>query len=167
VIGCSGSGKSTLSRELSSALSIPHVPMDRDIFWLPGWNMRDRAAIRILLQETVRGPAWLLDGTSPGTLDIRLPRAEAVIWMRLPRISCLIGVVKRRLRYRGTNRPDLPVGCPEKIDLPFLRYIWNFERTETPEILEAMAKHGAHVPVVVVKSRKEAKALLAEVRRAL
>ncbi len=141
--------------------------MDRDIFWLPGWRMRDRTAIRDLLRKTVAEPAWLLDGTSPGTLDLRLPRAEVLIWMRLPRMTCLLGVVKRWLRYRGTNRPDLPVGCPEKIDFPFLRYIWNFERTETPEILEALTKHGAQVPVVIVNSRKEADALLAEVRRSL
>ena len=37
VIGCSGGGKSTLSRKIATALDLPYHPMDREVFWLPGW----------------------------------------------------------------------------------------------------------------------------------
>ena len=43
VIGCSGSGKSTLARKLATRLGLPYVSMDREIFWLPGWQSRPRA----------------------------------------------------------------------------------------------------------------------------
>ncbi|NRQ14478.1 hypothetical protein [Ensifer sesbaniae] len=42
VIGCSGSGKSTLSRQLSERLDLPHLAMDREFFWMPGWKLRPR-----------------------------------------------------------------------------------------------------------------------------
>jgi hypothetical protein len=58
-------------------------------------------------------------------------------------------------------------GCPEKIDLEFLRYIWNFGRTETPEIRAALASHGPGVPVVTLCSPAEVRDLLARLDGAL
>jgi adenylate kinase family enzyme len=139
--------------------------MDRAFFWLPGWRLRPRPEIRKLLAETVEADRWIIDGTSPGTLDIRLPRADVVLFYRPGRTACLVGVGKRWLRYRGRSRPELPEGCPEKIDMPFLRYIWRFERTETPEIMEMIEIHGPEVPVIMLKSRRQAAALLADVAR--
>ncbi|WP_238365186.1 hypothetical protein [Mesobacterium pallidum] len=47
VIGVSGSGKSTLSQQIAARLDIPYVSHDRDIRWLPGWQVRDRAEHRL------------------------------------------------------------------------------------------------------------------------
>ena len=161
VLGCSGSGKSTLSRKLAEKLGLSYVSMDREFFWLPGWKLRDRAEIRRMISETAAGERWIMDGNSPGTLDIRLPRAGAVIWLRLSRYLCLYRVVRRWWRHAGKTRPDMAEGCPEKIDLEFLRYIWNFESRETPEIARAIETYGPEVPVFVLRSRSDADALLA------
>ncbi|MGO8485028.1 hypothetical protein AB9F39_38595, partial [Rhizobium leguminosarum] len=64
----------------------------------------------------------------PAFFHLRLPRADAVIWLRLPRYACLYGAVSRTYRYFGRNRPELPAGCPERLSLDALAYIWNFER---------------------------------------
>ena len=161
VIGCSGSGKSTLARKLADRLGLPYVSMDREIFWLPGWQSRPRAEALARLEAVVVGERWIIDGTSPGTLPLRLPRTHLVLWLRPPRYMSLYGVVSRWLRYRGRSRPEMADDCPEKIDREFLTYVWNFEKTESPEIAENLAAFGPDVPVCVLKSRLENDRLLA------
>lgn len=167
VIGCSGSGKSTLAQALSARLGSPYISMDREFFWLPGWTLRERGEVRRLIAEAVAGERWVMDGTSPGTLDLRLPRADMVIWLRMPRLLCIARVLKRRILHSGRSRPEMAPGCPEKIDREFLTYIWNFERTETPEIRAALAQHGPDVPVVTLRSPAEVRDLLARLDAAL
>lgn len=161
VIGCSGSGKSTLALRLAGRLGLPYVSMDREIFWLPGWQTRPRAEALARLQGIVAQERWIIDGTSPGTLPLRLPRTHLVLWLRPPRLMSLYGVISRWLRYRGRSRPEMADDCPEKIDREFLAYVWNFEKRESPEIEENLAAFGPEVPVCVLKSRRENNRLLA------
>jgi len=161
VIGCLGSGKSTLALRLAGRLGLPYVSMDREIFWLPGWQTRPRVEALARLQGIVAQERWIIDGTSPGTLPLRLPRTHLVLWLRPPRLMSLYGVISRWLRYRGRSRPEMADDCPEKIDREFLAYVWNFEKTESPEIEENLAAFGPEVPVCVLKSRRENNRLLA------
>nr|WP_272211229.1 hypothetical protein [Marinicella sp. W31]MDC2877118.1 hypothetical protein [Marinicella sp. W31] len=87
VIGCSGSGKSALGQEIGARFDIPYISMDRDVFWLSGWKMRDASEIGSLVEEAAARPAWVIDGTSPRTMPVRLARAELVLWTR-PRAWC-------------------------------------------------------------------------------
>lgn len=165
VVGCSGGGKSTLARALSAALDLPYISMDRAFFWLPGWVLRERSQIREMIGEAVAQERWIMDGTSPGTFDLRLPRADLVIWLRLPRLACLANVVRRRIRYAGRTRPEMAEGCPEKLDLEFLRYIWSFEEKMSPQIDAALRSGDGSPPVFVLTSRRDAEMLLARVAR--
>ncbi|MDT8307005.1 MAG: AAA family ATPase, partial [Anaerolineae bacterium] len=48
---------------------------------------------------------------------------------------------RRWLAYYGDTRPDLPEGCPEKVDMEFIRWIWNYpqrSRPKTVALLHAM-----------------------------
>jgi adenylate kinase family enzyme len=160
VIGCSGSGKSTLAQELSRRFTLPYVSMDRDVFWMPGWTQRPRAEALEIVERAVAQPRWIMDGTSPGTLPLRLPRTDLVIWMRPPRHVSLYGVISRWVRLRGSTRPEMAENCPERLTLEFLSYIWNFEKTESPEIEQKLADYGSEVPVFVVRSHAETRNLL-------
>lgn len=152
VIGCSGSGKSTLAQALSGQFALPYVSMDRDVFWMPGWTQRPRAEALEIVERAVAQPRWIMDGTSPGTLPMRLPRTDLVIWMRPPRLVSVYGVISRWLRFRGKTRPEMAENCPERLTLEFLSYIWNFEKTESPEIEQKLADYGSDVPVFVIRS---------------
>ena len=161
VIGCSGGGKSTLSNRICERLNLPYVPMDRDFYWLPGWVKRDKAEERGLIAEKVARARWLMDGTGQSTFDLRLPRTNMVIWVRLPRWKCLLGVTRRGFRYSGKTRPDMAEGCVEQIpDREFLSYIWNFEKRTVPQILLQLRRHGPDVPVLQLKSHAEMRCLL-------
>lgn len=160
IIGCSGGGKSTLAKKIADRFGLALFSLDRDVIWLPGWVMRPAQERRRLTRELAGRPRWVIDGTSPSSFDLRLPRSDLVIWVRLPRHLCLFGVVSRWLRHMGRTRPDMAPGCPEKIDLNFLHYIWTFERRHTPKILAAIAEHGPAVPLVELRSRREIRRLL-------
>ncbi len=74
IVGCSGGGKSTLSRKLVRRFGLEYISMDREIFWLPGWQLRPRAEQRERIADFVAGERWLMDGSNPSSFDLRLPR---------------------------------------------------------------------------------------------
>ncbi|KQV27976.1 AAA family ATPase [Rhizobium sp. Root1203] len=161
VFGCSGGGKSTFSQKLSRTLGLRYVSMDREVFWLPGWVWRPRAEQRQLIAGIVAEDRWIIDGNNPKSLDLRLPRADIVLWVRVPRWLCLWSIVRRGFVYRGKTRPDMAPGCLERIpDWHFISYVWNFERDDVPEFMEGVRLHGPFVPIVQLSSRAEMRALL-------
>lgn len=161
VIGSSGGGKSTLSRAIADRYGLPLQSLDRDVRWLPGWVERDRAEQRAITTRLVAEERWVMDGTGASSFDIRLPRTDLILWVRLPRWRCLTGVARRVLRYRGTVRPDMAPGCPEPWpDRDFLSYIWNFERTYAPIIVQQIDRHGPTIPVCLLRSRRAMQRLI-------
>jgi adenylate kinase family enzyme len=160
VIGCSGGGKSTLAQKLANHFDLTYLSIDRDILWLPGWVERSRQEQRQRIVEMIAGERWIMDGTNPSTFDIRLPRTDIVIWVRMPRLLCVWGVVTRWLKHIGRTRPEMAPGCIEKVDWQFLEFIWTFEKKFSPRVTSAIASHGPHVPVLQVKSRRQMRALL-------
>ncbi|HEY5817213.1 MAG TPA: hypothetical protein VIU14_02275 [Mesorhizobium sp.] len=100
-----------MAQALSRRFGLPYISMDRAFFWLPGWKLRDKTEMKSMIADAVSGDRWIMDGTSPGTFYLRLPRADAVVWLRLPRLLCLFRVVWRRIRYAGRARrwpPTVP-----------------------------------------------------------
>jgi adenylate kinase family enzyme len=52
-----------------------------------------------------------MDGNYHNTYDIRMPRADSLIWLDYPRVTCMGRVLLRVLKDYGRNRPDLPPGA--------------------------------------------------------
>jgi adenylate kinase family enzyme len=118
ILGCSGTGKSTLARRLARQLALPVVHLDM-LYWRPGWQHPDPEDFRARVAGAVAGEDWISDGNYSVTFDLRLPRADAVIIMTLPRWRRLLRVFRRQIFQRHT-RPDLPEGCPERVDWELL-----------------------------------------------
>ena len=139
VIGCSGSGKTTLARRLARELCIRHFSLDY-LFWKPGWveSTDDEFVPRV--ETACSEPAWVMDGGYSRTLPLRLARADTVIWLDLPRHVCLARVVKRFLLNIFRVREDMPPGCIERLDLEFLRWIWNWHRTHKDKLRAALSE---------------------------
>jgi adenylate kinase family enzyme len=127
VIGCSGSGKTTLARRLARELGIPHIPLDR-LFWQPGWVESPDAEFIPRVEAACREPAWIMDGGYSRTLPLRLAYADAVLWLDVPRATCLARAVWRFLTHIGQVRDDMGPGCREQLDLAFIRWIWTWQR---------------------------------------
>ena len=159
VLGCSGAGKSTFSRRLAAVTGLPRTELDH-AFWHPGWVPTQRDEWWPKVAELCAAPAWILDGNFTSSLHIRLPRADTVIWLDYPRHLCIRRVLVRIVRDYGRVREGLPEGCPEKLDLEFLRYIWSFNRDHRPKIIAALEKFGSHARLYRFRSDREAQTLL-------
>jgi adenylate kinase family enzyme len=162
IIGSAGSGKSTLARRLGQMLDIEVIHLDTH-YWKPGWAEPSGDEWRHRVEQLVRREAWIMDGNYSGTLDIRLAAADTVIFLDFPRLLCLWRVLKRWWRYRGRSRPDLPPGCPEKIDLPFLRWIWQYPRTRRPLIRKKLKRASGEKRVIVLSNPRDVRRFLREV----
>lgn len=161
IFGSSGGGKSTLAQNLARILGVRYVSMDREVFWLPGWVSRPRPEQREIIARIVTEDRWIIDGNKPRTLDLRLPRADVILWVRVSRWLCLWSIFKRGIVYRGRTRPDMAPGCLEQWpDREFISYVWNFERDDVPEFMEGIRQHGPDVPLVELKSRAQMGQLL-------
>jgi adenylate kinase family enzyme len=140
VIGNCGSGKSTASRQLARRLDLPLIHLDRE-FWRPGWVEPSGAEWDRRTQELVEGERWLIDGNYSNSLERRLERADTVVWLDFPRLFCL-GQVLRRVRVQyGRTREDCGVDCPERFDLSFLKWVWDYPRRSRGRTLELQGKY--------------------------
>lgn len=154
VIGCSGGGKSTLARALGRRFNLPVVHLDV-LFWKPGWVESAYEEFRPKVAAAVAEDRWVIDGNYSRTFDLRLPRAETIVWVDQPRRVCLWRAFRRSLTQFGRNRADLAPGCPEKFDFGFYRFIWNFKRTHDAMMVEALARDAAHARVFRLRSDAE------------
>lgn len=137
ILGCSGSGKSTLARQLGVALNLPIVHLDQHYF-SPGWVEPNQDDWRATVATLCAQDQWVMDGNYSKTHDIRLSRAELIIFLDFPTRLCLWRVLKRFWTYRGKVRPDSAPDCPEKLDLQFLNYVLTFRHQRAPKIRDTL-----------------------------
>ena len=107
VYGQSGSGKSTVARQIGHALSLPVIELDA-LFHRPDWQPTPddefRAKVSLALKASADG--WVCDGNYSRVRDIVLPRADTVVWLRLPFPVVYWRLLKRTL-IRGWKREEL------------------------------------------------------------
>jgi adenylate kinase family enzyme len=139
ILGCSGAGKSTFARALGAKLRAPVVHLDA-LFWQPGWTEPEAEAFRTAVAKAIAGEAWVTDGNYVSrTFDLRMPRADTVIFVHQPRWLCMFRILWRVVTYWGRRRPDLAEGCLEHFDWAFIKWTWNFRAQSQPRVLEMAA----------------------------
>ena len=158
IIGCGGAGKSTLARALGEKTGLPVIHLDK-LFWKPGWVESTQEEIDGIIQREISKDRWIIDGNYNRTLTMRMERCDTVIYLDFSRFACLRGVIKRILTTHGTVRPDMGAGCPERFDLDFLKWVWNFNKTKRRQYHE-MLNSLEDRNVIILRSRQEAKAFL-------
>ena len=164
VIGSCGAGKSTLSKKLNSILSLPVIHLDAH-YHKPNWQEPIKEDWERILQKLVRKPKWIMDGNYSDSFAIRIPRADTIIYLDYGSISCLYRVIKRNIKYYGTNRSDMAKGCKESFDFSFLKFVLLFNHNNKKEIYKRLKGLKRFKQVIILKSDSEVKTFLTQLRQ--
>lgn len=162
IVGSGGSGKSTLARQLGARLGVPVVHLDQHYF-SPGWTEPSPDDWATTVNRLLAAEAWVMDGNYGGTMEHRIAAADTVVFLDRSRWLCLWRVLVRWLRYAGRTRPDMAPGCPDRIELAFVRYILAYPATRRPGVL-ARLEAAPHVRVHRLRSRRDVEAFLESIR---
>lgn len=162
VTGLAGSGKSTLSIALAAITGLPVIHLDLQ-FWEPGWVAPSETEWRERQLSVLAGDAWIADGNYHETLDLRLERADTVVFLDLPWWLCA-----RRAVLRGFQMPaELPIGCEYS---RWLRLrdewllairIWRNRHAHPQSERQTITQHGEHATVHVLTSKRAVREFLA------
>ena len=158
IIGCGGSGKSTLARQLGEKTGLPVVHLDK-LFWRPGWVNITREEFDVVHNAAIEEKKWILDGNFDRTMEPRIRRCDTVVYLDFSRMACLLGVMKRILTTYGKVRPDMGDGCPERFDLEFLQWVWNFNKNKREKNYRLLEQYGDK-RIYILKNRKQVKEFL-------
>lgn len=135
-------------------------------FWRAGWQETPREEWEPKVRALAEGERWIIDGNFGGTMEIRLERADTIVFLDFPRYRYLWRAQKRVLQYRNRQRPDLAEGCAERFDREFTRWLWHFPKKTRPAILARIEKYRGGRRVVVLRRPAEVRRFLeSEVRK--
>jgi adenylate kinase family enzyme len=164
VTGMAGAGKSTFSRALAAKTGLPVIVLDVH-FWMPGWAKPTEAEWREKQRGLLASDDWIADGNYHATLDLRLERADTVVFLDIRWWICAWRAFVRGIRRRPADF-ELPNGCDE----PRLRRlrdewclvwrIWQVRRSERETELKILSQHGEHVAMYVLRSKRAVREFL-------
>jgi len=161
VTGLAGSGKSTFSLALAAKTGLPVVHLDLH-YWNPGWVAPSEAEWREKQSGLLAGEAWIADGNYHETLDLRLGRADTVVFLDMPWWLCTGRAFLRGFRMPG----ELPEGCDYsprqrlRDEWRLTVRIWRRRRSEPEREHEIISQLGQHVTLYVLRSRRAVKEFL-------
>ncbi len=161
-----GAGKSTFSRALSAKTGIPVIHLDVH-FWKPGWVEPSEDEWRETQRGLLASDKWIADGNYHATLDLRLDRADAVVFLDTPWWVCARRAFVRGIRKRPAGF-ELPKGCDEsplrRLSAEWL-LVWRIcrgRRSERELELGILSRHGNHIAPCVLCSERDARDFLNE-----
>ena len=100
VLGYAGSGKTYLSDYIAQKKNIPVLHLD-DIKWDKEWKPIDDSVVLPKVADFMAEEDWIIDGYYTYLMiDERLQKADKIILLQLPRMTCFFRAVKRTKRRR-------------------------------------------------------------------
>lgn len=159
LIGSGGSGKSTLAGKLGEKLDIKVYHLDA-LLWQPNWQPTSKEEQRRVQKDLVEKNEWIIDGNYNGTMDIRLNAADLILFLDFSRVLCTYRVLKRTVQYRHLSRPDMAEGVKERFSLEFIKWVWNYPKTNRLIVIEKLGKLPEEKKVIVLKSPRQAQNFL-------
>ncbi len=163
IVGPGGAGKSTLARRLGTLTGLPVIHLDQ-LFWKPGWVETPRDEFRRLQVDALAGAQWIVDGNYSATAEVRLSRADTIVFLDFSPARCLARVGRRVVRGRlGRTESPQAEGCPDKMDLQFVRWILGYRRQGRVRMLAAIAEHAPDAEVVVLRTPRAVEAYVRRV----
>lgn len=154
IVGASGTGKSTLARMLGARLNLPVIHID-PFFFTAGWVQRPQEETAALISKAIQEPEWVFEGNFSSSFDERAEAADLIVMLEVGRYRRMWRVIWRTLRFYGRTRPDMAPGCPERLSLEFLLWVWSYESERRDAMEELLAKWATRRPILRLTSSRE------------
>jgi len=163
IIGSPGSGKTTLSKRVAAYTGLKLVHLD-DLYWFQGWCRPSPKEWSEVQSRIIAEPRWIIDGNYADSFEQRLRRADTVIFLDMPLLSCLFGIMRREVRRVLGNRESLPSRVSRDknytsrltIDRRFLWQVFSFRRLTRPRMIERLESAGHPMNIFVFRRRRKA-----------
>lgn len=160
VIGSCGAGKSTLAQQIAEKKNLPLLHLDQ-LHWKPNWVEVSQEEFEKAQIKALAGEKWVVDGNFASTFEIRIPRADTIIWLDLAMPICFYRVLKRIYKNHGKTRADMGEGCPERFDWDFLHYVATFPLHGRRRIVKKLGLLKTEKQRLIhLQSRKEVQSFL-------
>src|SRR5438105_3043002 len=157
IIGNAGSGKSTVANQLHQILKLPVFHLDK-YFWKPNWVRTDPDEYKRIHDSLCDQDEWIIDGINLRVLEYRVQRADIIIFLDIPRYICFWRIFKRTIKNYGKETPSSALGCPERINWEFVKFliwVWNFKRDYPPKIIALLDRYKDSKEIHIFKSQKK------------
>jgi len=148
IIGLPGSGKSTFASKLGEILNIPVHHLDRHMFE-PDGKKKDKQEFIEIQKAMLDEAAWVVEGCSFSTFEMRFARADILIYLHFPFIVCFWRMLKRLFDYKKE------FGGLRKITWELLKYTWNFDN-EKRATIEELSRKYPQTKFLIFKGQKDA-----------
>jgi adenylate kinase family enzyme len=147
---------------LADILELPLIHLDQ-YFWKPGWVPSLIEDFAIDVKALAERDQWIMDGNYGRTLGHRLPRADHVVYVGCSGFVCSWAFLRRAVTWRGRQRPDMGIGCPDLVEWKMIWSVLRQQRGHQARTLARVKSIAPDKPVTLVRSRSEAKRLLASI----
>ena len=109
------------------------------------------------MTDLAAGDAWIIDGNYSRTVDVRARVADTALLLDYSPAGCLARALRRSLGNYG--RAVQAPGCPEKIDLEFLRWIATYRRRSRQRVLAQLREGGPDLDLKVFSAAPRRRAV--------
>ena len=162
ILGCCGSGKSTLSRKLRELTGLPLYHLDQ-YYWKTNWTETPKDEWEKIVTGLAHKDRWIIDGNYGGTMDVRFEKADTIVYMDIPTVTCLGRVIKRVWKYHGQVRPDMPEGCKERFSFDFLHYVATYNMLRKKKLLNKLNSLEGEKKIYRISKNRDIKTFLSEI----
>ncbi|MFN0065227.1 MAG: hypothetical protein ACKVOH_03205 [Chlamydiales bacterium] len=129
LIGLPGSGKSTFASKIGGILGIPVHHLDRHMFESDR-KKKDKQEFIEIQKAMLDEDAWVVEGCSFSTFEMRFANADALIYFHFSRLVCFFRLFKILFNYERN------FGGLRAVTWEILKYTWNFDGGKRAKIEE-------------------------------
>lgn len=152
LIGLPGSGKSTFASKLGKVLNIPVHHLDKHMFE-PDGKKKDKQEFIEVQKSMLSEKAWIVEGCSFSTFEMRFAKADILIYFHFSRFICFFRLFKRIFNY------EKDFGGLRTITMEILKYTWKFDQEKRTRIEELRQKYP-QTEFIIFKNQKDADSFL-------